>query len=349
MASIMLAAGALPQGRAQTSSEDTLTQRLRFGWLGRSDVQEFLWDLSQRVALPRDWLEKQFRNLGVQPRALLLMYPPPPPPGEPAAKKSWARYLAAHVGEVRVSEGYEFLRQHRNAFHVATEQSGVPANIIAAIIGVETRYGKYTGNFPALETLTTLAFESPRRTDFFKRELESLLIMGRQGVIDLKQSKGSYAGALGLPQFMPSSWRSYAQGYQRKDRADLINNPRDAIVSVGNFLKVHGWKRDEPSHSPVITDTSNTALSRFIAPRLEPLHTVAELHQMGAVQIQEKLNPSMKASLIDLPEEDNSVRYWMAAHNFFVITQYNRSFMYAAAVLTLADALADTRTARSAG
>jgi membrane-bound lytic murein transglycosylase B len=341
-----LLAGALAPARvwAQPNEplpglEETLKNRLRFGWLGRSDVQEFISEISDRNGLTRPWVEKQFQGLGVQPRALLLINPPPPKPGSPERKRSWTRYLSQHADASRIKDGRVFLEQHRKVFESVHRQSGVPPHVIAAIIGVETRFGKYTGRFPTAETLATLAFESPRRGEFFRRELENLLIMGREGIVNLQEVRGSFAGALGLPQFMPSSWRSYAVGYRQKNKADLLNNPHDAIASVGNFLKVHGWSPDTPSHTLAIVP-NHLNVAPFIAPQLAPVHTVDQLHQAGIQQQFMVLAHDTMASLIDLPEEDDSVKYWFAANNFFVITQYNRSFMYAAAVLTLAQSLA---------
>ncbi|MEY2682700.1 MAG: lytic murein transglycosylase B [Betaproteobacteria bacterium] len=319
---------------------EMLADRLRFGWLGRSDVQEFISMMSDRHGLPRPWLESQFRNLGAQPRALALIAPPPPSPGDPPPRKrSWARYLSQHADASRTKEGKEFLARHREVFQSVANDSGVPAHIIAAIIGVETKYGSFTGRFPAVETLATLGFDSPRRSEFFLRELETLLVLGRQGIVNLKEVRGSFAGALGLPQFMPSSWQKFAVSYKNRGRPDLINSPADAIASVGNFLKMHGWKSGEASHS-VAQVTEGADAKRFVAPQLEPVHTVAEIESAGIRQSNARLSAELKASLIDLPEEDDSVGYWFAAHNFFVITQYNRSFMYAAAVLTLSESLA---------
>lgn len=330
------------QRKSPTPTEpyaELLADRLRFGWLGRSDVQEFISTLSDRHSMPRHWLEGHFKRLGAQPKALALIAPPPPGPDDPPPRKrSWARYLSQHADAVRIKEGREFLIRYRGVFDAVSEQSGVPAHVIAAIIGVETRYGKFTGRFPTLETLATLGFDSPRRADFFLKELENLLLMGHQGVIDLRDAKGSFAGALGLPQFMPSSWRQFAVAYKKRDRPDLVNSPQDAIASVGNFLKLHGWAAGEPSHSVALVPQGIDA-KPFVAPQLMPVHTVAQIQRAGIEQDQVRLSGQMRASLIDLPEEDDSVKYWFAAHNFFVITQYNRSFMYAAAVLTLAESL----------
>jgi membrane-bound lytic murein transglycosylase B len=325
---------------ADTAAED-MKDRLRFGWLGRSDVQEFISDVASRNELPRNWVELQFKGLGLQPRALALMNPPPPKPNDPVRKRSWARYLSQHADTSRIQEGRAFMETHRTVLDDVAKNSGVPASVITAILGVETKYGKITGRYPTLETLTTLAFESPRRADFFRRELEALLLMGYDGTINLREAKGSFAGALGFPQFMPSSWQNFALGYQNPKQADLINNPHDAIASIGNFLKRHGWRANTPSHI-VAEIPRGLDVRQFVAPKLEPIHTVSELEAAGIRQRANRLHASTRASLIDLPEEDDTAQYWIAAHNFFVVTQYNRSFMYAAAVLTLAESLNDS-------
>ena len=332
------ARGQRPARAGQEAAADTLAVRMRFGWLGRSDVQEFINDTSDRHGIPRAWLERQFRGLGTQPRALSLINPPPPAPGESPPRRSWSRYLAQHVDSRQVFEGYAFMTQHRDTLTAVAGASGVPVNIICAIIGVETRYGRFTGSFPVLETLATLAFHSPRRADFFRQELEALLLMGHRGVLPVRDVKGSFAGAIGLPQFMPSSWMNFAISFRGRETADLINSPQDAIASVGNFLKHHGWQRDEPSHARASLPDGLDA-GPYVAPRLEPVHTVAALEAAGIAQRGRRLAPHMQASLIDLPEPEGRSDYWMATRNFFVITQYNRSFMYAAAVLSLAELL----------
>lgn len=316
-----------------------MEDNLRFGWLGRADVQEFIASVSHRHGLPRAWIEMQLEGLGSQPRALALVNPPPPKPGEPPAKRSWARYRAIHVNEAQILHGREFLRQHHHVFESVHQRFGVPPSVIAGIIGVETKFGRFTGRFPTLETLVTLAFESPRRAEFFRKELESLLLMGHQGIVALREVQGSFAGALGLPQFMPSSWRNYAVGFGNPERPDLLNSPQDSIASVGNFLKVHGWQAREASHAPAFVPDA-TAARLFIPRKLAPAHTVAELEAAGIQQAEKRLSSQTPASLIDLPEEDDSVSFWFATNNFFVVTQYNRSYMYAAAVLSLAEALA---------
>ena len=315
-----------------------LAGRLRFGWLGRTDVQEFIADVAHRHQMPVAWLEAQFRPLGAQPRALALVNPKPPDPSEPPRRRSWQRYLSNHVDQRQLTEGRIFLGQHLDTLTRVAKSTGIPVTVIAAIIGVETRFGSNTGKFPSLETLTTLAFESPRRAEFFRGELEALLLLGHQGHIDLANAQGSFAGALGIPQFMPSSWRNFAVSDSRNQKPDLLTNPRDAIASVGNFLQRHGWQPDQPTHA-VAFIPEKLDPSPFVAPKLEPVHTVAALARAGIEQQAPRLTFGTKASLIDLPEADGTTIYWIAAKNFFVITQYNRSFMYAAAVLSLAEQL----------
>ncbi len=332
------------QAGGATTAEFTqrLAERLRFGWLGRSDVQSFISEMTDRHGWPREWLETHFAQIKSQPRALSLMNPPPPSPDEPARKRSWARYQSQHADQSRVELGRAFMEEHAKVFRNVSKQSGVPPEVIAAILGVETKFGKITGSFPAFETLATLAFDSPRRGDFFRQELESLLWLAKNDRLSLTDTRGSFAGALGFPQFMPSSWRRFAIGYRSKNEPDLLGNPHDAIASIGNFLKMHGWVRGAPSHVHALANEGSNP-ARFVAPKLTPVHTVAEIESAGIRQaVPDRLKPATAASLIDLPESDDTVSYWFAAQNFFVITQYNRSFMYAAAVLTLADSLANS-------
>lgn len=247
----------------------------------------------------------------------------------------WYKYRAIFMDRERIDRGAEFLREHQTALRVAEEKYGVPAEIIVAIIGVETWYGRNTGGFRVLDALATLAFDYPRRADFFRSELEQYLLMCREEKMNPAQPMGSYAGAMGLPQFMPSSFRGYAVDFNGNGHRDLWNETEDVIGSVANYLASRGWRRDEAIAGQVRGDTD--AAEDFDFSRLEPLNRFGEITAAG-VQVDLKAQPDAPAGVLEL-EGDDEEEYWVALKNFFVITTYNRSAMYAMAVFQLSQAV----------
>jgi membrane-bound lytic murein transglycosylase B len=223
----------------------------------------------------------------------------------------------------------------------AAEQFGVPEEIVVSIIGVETIYGRNTGDFRVVDALTTLAFDYPRRAPFFTEELEQFLLLSREQRIDPFRTKGSFAGAIGLPQFMPGSIRRYAVDFDGDGRIDLLASPVDAIGSVARFLSEHGWQTGAPTHFAVTVQDevrARPALEAGIPPALSPM----ELTEMG-VTSPNAIPPDTRLSLIDLPNGNDSTHYVLGANNFWVITRYNRSYFYAMAVIDLAAALKSER------
>jgi membrane-bound lytic murein transglycosylase B len=210
----------------------------------------------------------------------------------------------------------------------------VPPEIIVSIIGIETMYGRYTGNFRVLDTLTTLAFDYPRRAEFFRSELEQFLLLVRDQRLDPLGPRGSYAGAMGVPQFMPGSIRRHAVDFDGDGRIDLMRNNGDAIGSVASFLANHGWRTGEPTHFQArLADESK--ISPLIEAGIEPKFTIAQLASYGVSSTQ-KVPPAMPLALIDLPNGDEPTVYTLGAPNFYVI---NRSSFYAMAVIDLANEL----------
>jgi membrane-bound lytic murein transglycosylase B len=247
----------------------------------------------------------------------------------------WYKYRRIFITNDRIDRGAEFLRQHQATLQAAEQKYGVPAEIIVAIIGVETWYGRNIGSFRVLDALATLAFDYPRRADFFRSELEQYLLMCREEKVDPTGPLGSYAGAMGLPQFMPSSFRHYAVDFNGNGRRDLWNEPADVIGSVANYLASRGWRRGEPVAGQVRGDTD--AAEDFEFSRLEPLNRFGEIAGAG-VRTDVKAAPDAPAGVLKL-EGDDDDEYWVALKNFFVITTYNRSPMYAMAVFQLAQAV----------
>lgn len=269
----------------------------------------------------------------------------PPAAGQPRAPRSWATYRGRFVEPIRINQGRAFMKQYATELDRATKRYGVPQNIIAAIIGVETLYGKSQGNFRVLDALASLGFDypDPKRPDratMFRGQFADLIELDLTGRLDARSLKGSYAGAIGIPQFMPGSIKRFAVSASGAQQIDLSNNMSDAIVSVANFLVEHGWQRGLPVFAPVtLPATADKLVDGGLTPNLD----WPQLRAAGA-----KLAPGAKETawaraplgVIDLPEEAaGRVELRTATPNFFAITQYNRSYFYAASVADLAQAL----------
>jgi membrane-bound lytic murein transglycosylase B len=312
------------------------------------DVSDFIDRMAEKHGFERADLESVFRKVRYVDTTIQLIKPAPP--GKP---KNWQAYRARFVEPVRIDAGVAFWNQYADALARAEERYGVPAEIIVGILGVETIYGRNTGNFRVLDALTTLAFDYPdtptraARMEFFRGELENTLLFARDSNIDPFSLLGSYAGAIGLPQFMPGSIRNYAVDFDGDGRIDLRNSPVDAIGSVANFLAEHGWKRGEPIVFPatVSNSESNRGWDMFIGQGLEAKFSVAELKAGGVVPTVEPPT-DMLYGLVDLQNGSEPTEYWLGARNFFAITRYNRSYFYAMSVVDLGRAI---RVARSIG
>ena len=266
----------------------------------------------------------------------------PAPPGKP---KDWRAYRARFVEPVRINAGVRFWNQYSDVLARAEQQFGVPAEIIVAILGVETIYGRHTGNFRVMDALATLAFDYPdtpnraARMAYFEGELENTLLFARQSGIDPFALRGSYAGAIGWPQFMPGSILRYAVDFDGDNVIDLRNSPADAIGSIANFLVRHGWQTGAPIAFPasVATDGARDWES-LIGQGLKASYSPEQLRAAGVTPAIEPL-PEMRYGLVDLQNGDQPTEYWLGTDNFFVITQYNRSYFYAMSVLDLSRAI----------
>lgn len=255
----------------------------------------------------------------------------------PAEKTlEWFEYRRIFMREQRIEEGVDFLRRHREAFDRAESEYGVPAPVIAAIIGVETWYGTYKGKYRVLDALATLAFDYPPRSRFFRSELVQYLLMTREQGFDPLELTGSYAGAMGYGQFISSSYRHYAIDFDDDGVADILTNPVDAIGSVANYFSAHHWRAGEPVAERL--DHSLPEASPLLSRELKPRFTVNDYRQAG-LEPQAGVSGEAKARAIRLVGEDGQEQ-WLTYHNFYVITRYNHSHLYAMAVHQLADALA---------
>jgi membrane-bound lytic murein transglycosylase B len=254
---------------------------------------------------------------------------------KPAENKPWFEYRPIFITESRIQHGVRFLDDYRAILQRAAAQYGVPAEVITAILGVETFYGERVGRHRIIDSLVTLAFDYPARSDFFRSELEAYLLLTREEHLDPLEMKGSYAGAMGLPQFISSSYRTFAVDFDGDGKRDLWTDPADAIGSVANYLKVHGWRPNQEIavHAHVTGEGYRDALDMGIKPSID----VARLGHFG-ISPDKHLPREMKAALIQL-EDPQGYDYWVGMENFYVITRYNHSPLYAMAVYQLSQAI----------
>lgn len=259
----------------------------------------------------------------------------------PAEAKPWRDYRPIFLGEARIRAGRAFMREHAASLNQVQADTGVPAALITAIIGVETNYGRNAGSHRVLDALYTLGFHYPPRQDFFRRELAQLVALGREEKLDIPALKGSYAGAMGLSQFMPSSYRAYARDGDGDGRRDLFNSLPDIFASVANYFVAHGWQPGQPvvlpaNRAPAIGDAQAEA---FAPTSLEPTLSLGELGRLGFQYEDIGLACDTPATVIDLDGIEGA-EHWIIFKNFHVITRYNRSKLYAMAVYQLSQAIA---------
>ena len=310
------------------------------------DVRAFLDDLAARDGFDRKELDTLIGQVRYVDAAVQLVKPAPP--GKP---KNWQAYSKLMIDPVRIDGGVKFWNDNAEALARAESLYGVPAEILVGIIGVETVYGRNTGRFRVLDALTTLAFSYPEapqrreRMDFFRGELEATLLFARSSNLDPLSLKGSYAGAVGMPQFMPSSLVKYAVDFDGNGSIDLLGSPTDAIGSVAAFLAAHGWQRE--AAGPVAyaaTVSPNRAWEPLINQGLTAKYHPQELAAAG-VTVDAALPEQQTYGLVDLQNGADPTEYWVVNNNFFAITQYNRSYFYAMSVVELGRAVRQARGA----
>ncbi|MBY0455143.1 MAG: lytic murein transglycosylase B [Burkholderiaceae bacterium] len=308
----------------------------------RPDAMQFADDVALRRDLDPQWVREvigQARFLSKVPQLML-------PPAKGSAK-NWRAYRSRFVEPVRIRAGVRFWQQYREALLQAEREYGVPAQIIVGIIGVETIYGQQMGNFRVMDTLATLAFDFPaahpraaERAAFFRRELEQFLSLVHRTGADPFAARGSYAGAMGLGQFMPSSWVRYAVDFDADGRIDLYASPADAIGSVANYFIGHEWKPGMPTHYPVAFDATRVDMDALLAPDILPTFSAASMAAKGAVLDAAGAQHNGPLALIELQNGDEPPSYVAGTENFYAITRYNWSSYYAMAVIELGRAVA---------
>jgi membrane-bound lytic murein transglycosylase B len=296
-------------------------------YVDRAEVRDFIDRMESEHGMDEAALTRLFAEVKKQDRVLELMQ-------RPAEKRlEWGEYRQIFLTEERIEAGVEFWREHEDVLAQAQLRYGVPAAIIVAIIGVETFFGRISGGFPAIDTLTTLAFDYPRRAKFFTSELEQYLLLTRETGLSATELEGSYAAAFGLPQFISSSYRAYAIDFDDDGKRDLWNSVPDAAGSVANYLYRHGWKGGQSIAERAKWDARATTL---LAKRLpKPEHQLGALNKAG---IYPKRKGNGTYSLLQL-KGSQGAEYWIGHHNLYVITRYNHSTLYAMAVFQLSEAI----------
>ncbi len=300
---------------------------------GRPEVEAFIEEMVAKHEFKRDELENLLAHAQLQPRVVRAMSAPV------ASPKPWHQYRPNFLNSRRIDGGADFWEANGETLRQARETYGVPEEVVVSIIGVETRYGASTGSFRVLDSLSTLAFDYPRRAEFFRGELEHFLLLSRDEGLDPLSLRGSFAGAMGIPQFMPGSFRRFAVDFDGDGRRNLWSSEEDAIGSVANYLKTYGWKAGEPVAVPA--SVAGEEFQAVLAEGLKPQRTVAELKALGIVPLA-PVAADTPAALVALETEDG-IEYWLILNNFYVITRYNRSVNYAMAVYQLSREIAALR------
>ena len=323
---------------AQKVSEKRVTAaRGGVAYATRDDAMRFADDVASRRNLDRDWVRATIggaRLLSNVPRLML--------PGPKGSPKNWNAYRSRFIDPVRIAAGVRFWRANADTLTRAEAEFGVPAEIVVGIIGVETIYGRNMGSFRVIDALATLSFDFPQehpraaeRRAFFRGELESFLSTESRTAEDPMVPLGSYAGAMGMPQFMPSSIAKYAIDFDGDGKVDLVNSPADVIGSVANYFKGFGWQPGMPSIFPVRFDAARVNMPVLMAPDILPSFSADSFVAAGAVLEGEALKHPGLLALIELQNGPEAPVYVAGTRNFYVITRYNWSSYYAMSVLDL--------------
>jgi len=291
----------------------------------RADVAAFIVQMASRSDYSEQELVELFSTVSKQDHLFELL-------NKPAEKElQWYQYRPIFIKEKRIDLGVKFWREHQQLLSEVSTKTGVPEQIIIAVIGVETFYGIYKGKDPVLDSLVTLAFDYPKRGEFFTHELEQFLLLVKEQNLDPVGLLGSYAGAMGMPQFISSSYRSYAVDFDGDGQANLFDSVADITASVANYFVKHGWRANEAVAGPLTALENNTI--EKLEPGVKPVYKWSDLAKNG-LQSNTELDPDTAVALVKL-EQRNQPEYWAGLQNFYVITRYNHSELYAMAVYQL--------------
>ena len=294
----------------------------------RPEVAVFIEEMVRKHGFERAALRRVFSQVQSRPGIVRAM-------SAPATAQPWHEFRSRYLDATRIAGGVKFWEENAATLLRASREYGVPEEIIVATIGIESFYGRNTGTFKVIDALATLAFEFPARAELFRGELEEYLLLAREAGFDLLSVRGSYAGAMGIPQFLPSSYRKYALDFDGDGRRNLWGDPADAIGSVANYYRTFGWLTGEPVTVPV--EAGESGIDATIAAGIKPHLKVGELRQRGIVPLA-PVSDEAEAALFAV-ETESGLRYRFGLQNFYVITRYNRSVNYAMAVYELARAI----------
>jgi membrane-bound lytic murein transglycosylase B len=337
-------ASSLKQGSKQTKKLTKSPAREISGILyaTRPEVMQFADDLAARRDLDPDWVRDAIGKAQHLPTVVRLMQPATKP-----FVKNWRVYRSRFIDPVRIAAGVKFWQANQATLARAEKEYGVPMDIIVGIIGVETIYGRDTGSFRVLDALTTLAFDFPashprakERSEFFKGEVEQFLTLQNRRAADPFEPRGSFAGAMGMPQFMPSSMARYAVDFDGDGTIDLWNSPADVIGSVANYFKAFNWQPGMPAYYPVDFDKARLDMDALMAPDILPTFSTATFTAKGAVLEGAALTHTGPLALIELLNGPDAPQYVAGTENFYAITRYNWSSYYAMAVIELGQTVA---------
>ena len=315
----------------------TLPAETGASYAGRADARQCAGDMAARRGLDPAWVRDAIGRARYIPTVARLVQPAPKP-----FVKNWRVYRSRFIDPVRIEAGVRFWQANRGALERAEKEYGVPAEIIVAIIGVESIYGRDTGSFRVLDALATLAFDFPanhpraaERSEFFRGEIEQFLSLQSRRGSDPLQPRGSYAGAMGMPQFMPSSLARYAIDYDGDGNIDLTNSAEDVIGSVANYFRSFNWQPGMPASYPVRFDAGRADMDALLAPDILPTFSVAAFTARGAVLEGAALEHKGPLALVELLNGPDAATYVAGTENFYVITRYNWSSYYAMSVIEL--------------
>jgi membrane-bound lytic murein transglycosylase B len=304
----------------------------------RDDVLAFAAQVADERGLDRAWVEDQLSRARYLPSVAKAIMP-----GPPGSAKNWAAYRARFIEPKRLAAGVRWWQDHAAALEDAQQRYGVPPELVVGIIGVETFYGRMTGNYRVLDSLATLAFDFPTgrsdRSAFYRSELRAYLVWCALEGRDADTVRGSFAGAIGWPQFMPSSLLKYAVDFDHDGHVDLSAGGDDVVGSVASYLATFGWQRDMPLYFPVLPPLDIEARARLVAADIVPSFTAAQLTDAGAQLPDAARAFDGKLAFVELQNGDSPASYVAGTHNFYVVTRYNWSAYYAMAVIDLAAAL----------
>ena len=305
----------------------------------RDDVMRFASELAERRGLDAADVQAALQHARFMPSVARFIMPPPA-----GTAKNWAAYRARFVEPVRIRAGVAFWRANEKWLKLAEQLYGVPPEIVVGIVGVETIYGQQMGNFRVIDALATLAFDFPTgrkdRSPFFRDELEQFFVLCNSEGLDPLQEKGSFAGAMGMPQFMPSSFNKYAVDMDGDGHVDLRNNAADVIGSVAHYLAEFGWQRGQPTRFDVAAPVDAADRAALLGPDILPSFSAQEFVQRGAGLGDAALAHEGKLALVELQNGDAAPSYVAGTQNFYAVTRYNWSSYYAMAVIDVGEAVA---------